>query len=84
MGRDWKQDVRESVYQVLCDQLYIQPENMNDDLDFEKELLNGPGDRTLMFAALQRRFHIKLDELECADPGSMMVGALIDYIHERF
>jgi acyl carrier protein len=84
MGRDWKQDVRESVYQILCDQLYILPENMNDDLDFEKELLNGPGDRVLMFAALQKRFHIKLDELEYLYPDSMTVGALIDYIHARF
>jgi hypothetical protein len=84
MGRDWKQDVRESVYQVLCDQLYILPENMNDDLDFEKELLNGPGNRDLMFAALQKRFWIKLDELEYLHPDSMTVGALIDYIHSRF
>lgn len=84
MGRDWKQDVRESVYQVLCDQLFIPPENMNDDLDLEQELQNGPGDRTLMLAALERRFHIKLYELECPDSGITTVGALIDYIHERF
>ena len=84
MGRDWKQDVRESVYQILCDQLYILPENMNDDLDFEKELLNGPGNRDLMFDALQKRFWIKLDELEYLHQDSMTVGALIDYIHARF
>lgn len=48
MPKNWKPDVRESVYQVLRDQLYIQPEDMNDDLNFEEALQNGPGDRDLM------------------------------------
>lgn len=84
--KGWKPDVRASAYQVLCDQLYIELENMNDDVDLEKALENGPGDRELVLAALQRRFHVDLHEIEASMTGSEIttVGHLIDDIHERF
>lgn len=85
MPKDWKPDVRASAYQTLCDQMSLDPEIMNDELDFEKELVNGAGNRMQVFEALCSRFDVDHNELEYSpDLRITTVGQLVDYIHERF